>query len=369
MKICFIGDASGYHVARWIRYFGQTEHEIHCISTGSASIPGVTIHCIKNPFKWNLLRHFYYPYYLFSARSIIRKIKPDVTHGLQINLFSYFISLLGLHPFVITPFGGDVLVNPSKSRFAKHMATRCLSHSDLITTDADHIQDTLVSLGADASKIQIVFFATDVKQFSPTPKDELLVETLGIHNCPCVLSLRHLMPIYNIETLIRSIPLVRDKIPAIKYLIVSRGPEEEMLKNLADALGVSDCIRWLGFLSSAELAKYINLGDVYVSTSLSDAGLAASTGESMACGLPAVITDFGDNHQWVKDGVNGYLFPMKDSVALAERIISLIKDPQLMETIGRTNREVIVTRYNWATEMQRMKLLYEQVVATGKGEA
>lgn len=367
MRLCFFGDASSYHVSRWLRFFGKAGHETHCISTGAASLPGVRIHHLRNPFAETVFRHFFYPAYYLAARRKIQEIRPEVLHGLQINLYSYLGMRTGARPFVITPFGGDVLVNPKTSAFASHMARYCLRGADLITTDADHIQPALTALGAAPSRIQRVYFATDVDQYRPMPKDKHLIDSLGLQGRTCVLSLRHLMPIYNIETLIRSIPLVRSRVPDIVYLIVSRGPEEEMLKTLANSLGVNDAIRWLGFLPGSELAKYFNLADIYVSTSLSDAGLASSTGEAMSCGLPAVITDFGDNAQWVQNGVNGFLFPVKAPDALAERIIILAEHPSLRAEMGARNRKVIEERYNWAKEMARMEAMYADLAARKGG--
>ena len=358
MKICLIGDASSYHVARWARYFGTTKHDTHCISTGAADIPGVKVHHLRNKYAGSSRRHlFYYEYYL-AVRRLIQMLRPDIVHGLQINLYSYLTLRTGARPFVVTPFGGDVLVNPTRSRWARHMARYCLQRSDLITTDAEHIQTTLLSFGAELSRIELIYFATDIDQYQPMPKDAALQNSLGIRGCFCVLSLRHLMPVYNIETLIRSIPLVRAQVPNAKYLIASRGPEEQGLKTLAVSLGVEDCIRWLGFIPGGDLPRYDNLGDIYVSTSLSDAGLAASTGETMACGLPAVITDFGDNAQWVRNGVNGYLFPARDHKVLAEKIVLLAENPTLRAEMGARNRLLIEERYNWSKEMAKMEALY-----------
>lgn len=362
MRICFIGDASGYHVRRWISYFGKMGYQTHCISTGDAEIPGVTVHHIRNRRTAFGFRHMFYPIYYFAVKRLLDHIRPDVVHGLQINYYSYMAMHAGCKPFVITPFGGDVLVKPKKSPISKNIAEYCLSRADLITTDAEHIQETLVRLGADARKIRLIYFATDVAHYRPQGKDEGLVDVLGLRGCTCVISMRHLMPIYNIETLIRSIPMVAAKCQSVKYLIFSHGPDEEMLKALAKSLRVSEKILWLGFLSGEQLPKYINLGDIYVSTSLSDAGLAASTGEAMACGLPAIITDFGDNAQWVRNEINGFLFPMKDYKALAESILRLAGNPELRARMGAQNRKIIEERYNWEKEMGKMESLYRQLV-------
>jgi len=101
---------------------------------------------------------------------------------------------------------------------------------------------------------------------------------------------------------------------------------------------------------------------VYVSTSLSDAGLAASTAEAMACELPVIITDFGANAEWIQDGKNGFLVPMKNSKSLADKIIVLLKDKNLREKFGKKGRQLIKERLDYDTEMSKMERIYEELI-------
>jgi glycosyltransferase involved in cell wall biosynthesis len=101
------------------------------------------------------------------------------------------------------------------------------------------------------------------------------------------------------------------EVPEAKFLLIEKGSQEEMLKGLAQSLGISDSVKFVGWVTPDELPHYLSSADIYVSTSLSDAGLASSTAEAMACGLPVIITDFGDNRSWIKDEENGFLIPLK----------------------------------------------------------
>jgi glycosyltransferase involved in cell wall biosynthesis len=97
---------------------------------------------------------------------------------------------------------------------------------------------------------------------------------------------------------------------------------------------------------------------VYVSTSRSDAGLAASTAEAMASGLPVVVTDSGENRVWVADGENGFIVPTQAPEMLAERILDLLRRPDVRARWGRANRQIIVERNDYVREMGRMEEIY-----------
>ncbi len=124
------------------------------------------------------------------------------------------------------------------------------------------------------------------------------------------------------------------------------------MKELAGSLNIAESVRFISWVPHDELPRYLTAADVYVSTALSDAGIAASTAEAMACGLPVIITDFGDNRKWVEDGVNGFLIPLRAPEVLAARIIHLLKHEDDRKKFGQANRQVIEERNNWEKEME-----------------
>ena len=115
------------------------------------------------------------------------------------------------------------------------------------------------------------------------------------------------------------------------------------------------CFRTVSGIPHDELPRYLTSANIFVSTALSDAGLAASTVEAMDCGLPVVITDSGDNRKWVEDGVNGFIIPLKDPKTLAEKIIYLLKNPDVGKEFGMRNRKIIEERNDYYKEMKKME--------------
>ena len=179
-----------------------------------------------------------------------------------------------------------------------------------------------------------------------------------------IISTRNLKLIYNIETLIHAIPEVVKKVPDVKFIIVGSGFQGEALQSLAKYLKVDKNTIFTGRVSESDIPQYYASADIYVSTSLSDAGIAASTAEAMACGLPVIVTEDPDNRDWINDGVNGFVIPVKNPDILADRIIELVKNENLRKEFGRLNREIIVERNNYNTEMGKMEKEYIRLVST-----
>jgi len=335
------------------------------ISFENARIEGTTVHVLKLPV---LVKSATFPLKMASIyriKSLIKRIKPDILHAHYVTNYGLFGALCKFNPFVITAWGSDVLIIPEAritSMIKKPIAKYALRKANLITCDAQHMKEAMRRLGIAPEKVNIIYFGVDTRKFSTGEKSEELRAKLGIHDSPTVISLRNLEPLFDIESLIRSIPLVLKEIPESKFVIAGKGSEEKRLKEMAKSLGVSDSVKFVGFIQNDKLPQYLTTMDVYVSTSLSDAGIAASTAEAMACGLPVIITDVADNKKWVEDGENGFIVPIKDPKSLAEKIIYSLKNENIRKKFGKINRKIIEERNNYYKEMEKMEDIYKELI-------
>ncbi len=110
------------------------------------------------------------------------------------------------------------------------------------------------------------------------------------------------------------------KLPADWSLdIAGTGPAEQMLRSLADRLGVADRVRFLGFVSRDQVRSLLRSCGVYVMPSANEA-ICLAVLEAMACGASVVLTRIRAFEQIVTDGVNGRLVPVGDVEAIAEAI-------------------------------------------------
>ncbi len=367
MRICFLADPASIHTRKWVRWFAENGHEVHLIHrenrNSTESLAGVIVHLMVAAPKVSLARTPYLISDLFKLRQTIKKIKPDIVHAHFVSQYGIWGAFTGFHPFVVTAWGSDILVVPERIAWVKILVKKVLKTADSITCDAQHIVQRMIEFGAQSIKIQLIYFGVDTRKFHPDNKDLSLREKLRIPSeSPVIISTRSLNPIYDIATLINSIPLILEQIPEAKFLIIGTGEQASYLQELATSLGIANSVRFIGTVANDHLPGYLTAADVYVSTALSDGGIAASTAEAMACGLPVVITDFGNNKEWVQDGEGGYLVPLKQPSILAEKIIHLLKSAELRKKFGNVNRETIDTRNSYHREMKKMEGVYQTLL-------
>lgn len=364
MKICFLAASNSIHSYRWVKFFSDAGHEVTWISLAPTifeSLPGVSYHELGlAPF----------PFGLFRAVAHIRKIlevqQPDVMHVHSVGTYGLVALLSGFKPLVSTAWGSDVLFgrnSPVKRLFIKAV----LKRSAVITCDAQHMVDAIAGLGITGDNVHIINFGIDTQKFYRRECRDDIRADFDLGQAPVVISLRNFEPVYDIATLLRAIPSVLELHPDARFMIVGRGTLENELKALAAELGVESAVRFVGFIPNHELPDYLSTMDVYVSTSLSDAGIAASTAEAMACGVPVVITNSGENSSWIDDGETGFLVPVSDPGKLAKGIIRLLDAPELREQIGIAGQKVIAERNDYYREMAKMDTLYRKAVPQRRG--
>ena len=64
--------------------------------------------------------------------------------------------------------------------------------------------------------------------------------------------------------------------------------------------------------------------------------------EAMSCGLPVVATRVGGIPEFVRDGIDGYLVPPENPVALRQAILRLTQNPNRLREMGQNARQHIV---------------------------
>ena len=361
VKIAVLADAQSIHSWRWVRFFADREHEVHWISLHRFEAPG--------PAAVQRYEVGTYPTGAFTllraalrVRALLRRIRPELLHIHSVGTYGFVGWFSRFHPAIVTPWGSDVLLG-ARSRLKRPFIRAALNRADRITCDAYHMREAMAKLGVDVAKISIIFFGTDTVRFHPQLDGRGMRTRFGVGEAPVVISTRALEPLYNVESLVRAIALVVREFPHAKCLIVGRGPERAGLEALARELGVAHSVQFVGAVTADEMPGCLAAADIYVSTSLSDAGLAASTAEAMACGLPSVVTDSAENRTWVEEGRGGFVVPVRNPGALAEKILYLATRPEVRRRFGAHNRRVIEERNNFDVEMGKIEQLYASVVA------
>lgn len=202
----------------------------------------------------------------------------------------------------------------------------------------------------------------DLVQFDPTAEsisDEATIAGFG--NAPIIGAVANVVPVKGLETLIRAATLVRQKYPDLRVAVVgavyaNQRRYGEHLAQIAAAQGLS--VDWLG--ARSDVRSLLRRFDVYVCSSVAESS-PVSVWEAMAMARPIVSTDVGDVARHVGDGEGGFIVPVGDAEAMAERIGRLLDDKSLRAGMGRVAREAAKALAPEAVAADTLEI-YERVI-------
>src|SRR5688572_2212670 len=121
MRLVLLADAAAPHTRRWARWFARGGHDVHVVSLNSNSLPGygpAIVHSIWKPTFGNALpeRLVKVPVILLRLRQILENHRPDIVHAHSAGGYAWLAMLSRFRPYVVTPWGTDLLVDIRKSR-------------------------------------------------------------------------------------------------------------------------------------------------------------------------------------------------------------------------------------------------------------
>ena len=177
----------------------------------------------------------------------------------------------------------------------------------------------------------------------------------------------NLRPIKRIDDLIHAFAVVRRRFPAAYLVVVGvddrsvhgRSKREE-LEELASRLGIRDGVIFVGRVDDP--APYVRRFAVAVLCSESE-GFSNAIIEYMQAGRPVVCTDTGGNPELVEDGRNGFLVPVGDIDALADRIGMLLSNPGLADRLGNASLETVRSTYSHTRMVMEHMCCYDQILS------
>jgi glycosyltransferase involved in cell wall biosynthesis len=149
------------------------------------------------------------------------------------------------------------------------------------------------------------------------------------------------------------------QVPAARFVVFGRGEDHAPLRTLTAHLGIGDRVRFAGFRPYEQ--RFYPALDVSVLTSLTE-GLSIALLESMNHGLPVVVTRVGGNPEVVLDGETGFLVPPRDPAGFAERVVALLRNPELRARMGRAARRRVAERFDVKEAARRYLEVYEEVL-------
>ncbi|MGW1190153.1 glycosyltransferase family 4 protein [Streptomyces sp. NPDC002559] len=203
----------------------------------------------------------------------------------------------------------------------------------------------------------------DEKTFHPGSGGDLVRARLGLADRPVVVCVSRLVPRKGQDTLILAMPKILAQVPDAVLLIVGGGPYADDLKRLAVRTGVDASVRFTGPVPWEELPAHYGAGDVFAMPcrtrrgGLDVEGLGIVFLEASATGLPVVAGDSGGAPDAVLDGETGWVVRGGSSEEAADRIVTLLHDPELRRRMGERGRAWVEEKWRWDLLAERLRAL------------
>jgi glycosyltransferase involved in cell wall biosynthesis len=316
-----------------------------------------------------------YPLQSFYGRNVITQLRRFVRY-----LRDSRIDLLHTHDFYTNIFGmtagrlAGVKVRIASRRETnglrgpgqQHLQRLAYSLADQIVANSESVKQKLLEEGIKEGRITVVHNGLNLERFTqPDISREAALRRLGVPGISdsltsfvtIVANMRHDVKDY--PMFLRAAQRVSKAVPNVAFLLAGEGELLASFKQLAAELELAGNTFFLGHCDN--IAELLSVSDVCALSSKAE-GFSNAILEYMAAGRPVVATSVGGAKEAIVENETGYTVLSGNDVLMAERIISLLRDPAKARLMGKQGRRVVEEKFSSAALLRNTEALYESLV-------
>ena len=218
------------------------------------------------------------------------------------------------------------------------------------------------------AKVEMIPNGIDASQFVPADKEvqKAARKMLGLSQESLVIAgVGRLVAQKNFSLFLKVAATLAPRHPDVCFVIAGSGALERELCREADALGLSERVRFLGHV--ADRVGLYHALDILLMPSDFE-GTPMTLLEAMASGLPVVASAVDGIAEVCTDHEDALLVPCGEQEGFVEALERLIADAGLRGDLGRAARRTILEEYEIRGLVRRIEEIYDAVLAEGEGE-
>lgn len=267
---------------------------------------------------------------------------------------------------------GTARAGGPRYRLSRAMENAAVKRADAVTVICEGLRTDLIGRGVAAEKITVIPNAVDLAHFARDPAKgdgagvPGLADRLGLNGKTVLAFIGSFYGYEGLDVLLRALPHLRERDPAVRVLLVGGGPEEARLRQLAGALGVAEHVVFTGRVAHQEVPAYYELADLMIyprkRIRLTEIVTPLKPLEAMAHGRIVVASDIGGHRELIRDGETGYFFAPDDPAALAATVSQAVAArAEWPQMIARAHRFVACER-TWSASVERYRAVYGRLL-------
>jgi glycosyltransferase involved in cell wall biosynthesis len=313
-------------------------------------------------------------YDLHAARQLrrfahyLKEHEIDVVHSHDFysNVFGMAGAALARVPVRIAS-RRQTAVRPARQRLVESCAYRA-AHA--VVANCEVVQEQLIREGVPAGKVHTIHNGFDPArvQAAQAERKEILA-SLNLPEAARFVTITanmrahvrypELACLKDHPTFLRAAQRVHQSVPEAAFIIAGEGELKETTRELARTLGIEGRTFFIG--RCQDLGAVLSISDVCVLSSSSE-GFANAILEYMGAGRPVVATDVGGAREAVIHGETGYLVAAGDHEQMAERVISLLSEPEKARLMGERGKQIVSDKFSTSKQLQSVESLYSRLL-------
>jgi PEP-CTERM/exosortase A-associated glycosyltransferase len=313
-------------------------------------------------------------------REVIAEVSPDILHAHSPALNGVAALRAGARfnlPVVyeVRAFWEDAAVDHGTSRewgiryrLSRGLETYVLRRADAVTTICEGLRGEIIGRGIPEHKVTVIPNAVDAQRFSMEGQaDPDLQRKLGLDGKIVLGFIGSFYAYEGLPLLLGALPGVLEEMPEVRLLLVGGGPQEAVLHERVDALGLNEIVIFTGRVPHDTVQAYYNLIDVFVyprlPMRLTDLVTPLKPLEAMAQGRLVLASDVGGHRELIGPGVNGELFTAGDVPGLTAAIKALLRTRERWQSLREGGRHYVESERTWPRSVARYRNVYKGVLA------
>lgn len=313
---------------------------------------------------------------LFKMFLVFRKEKPTIVHSMtpKAGLICMMAAWLVRVPVRVHTFTGLVFPTATGLKRRILMATdwltcACATH---VIPEGEGVKNDLLQNGITKKPLMVLGYGNvmgvDMEHYSMRVDVKRKIEELQLRddNSFTFLFVGRIVKDKGINELCEAF----DKLSGIaKTRLILVGPYEDNLDPISDKsrkiIENNPLIEAVGGKSGNELLAYYAAADCYIHPSYRE-GFPNTVLEAGAMGLPSIVTDINGSREIIVQGENGVIVPSKNSEALFDAMMNMMRDKSARDRMAGNARKMIADRFEQSFVRKCLYDFYDEILAPYK---
>jgi glycosyltransferase involved in cell wall biosynthesis len=254
------------------------------------------------------------------------------------------------------------IANDTKGKIYTILNKLILRFFDRVIVVSEKIRTELIQWKIPERKIVVVPNALRIDHYRIDRTDDLFRRELGLGSDDVIVAkIGRLSAEKGHLDLLQAAQLALVKCDRLRFVLIGIGPEEEALRKSAKQLGIEDRVIFAGYRK--EMVRVYNSTDLVVQSSYTE-GMPNVILEALLMEIPVVATNVGGTGEIIEHGRSGILIESRRPDVLAAQLIEFVNDRARFRTMARAGRERICQQFNSTRRIERMRAIYEELVAS-----